>query len=99
MYLTDVQWLEKKKPRYTLDKSHKQWIGIKNRSCVFRMKLNPDIPSAGGYFDNFDQTAIGINTRTQHSCLFELSAIRAAEFISMAMTFFYMRFPIRLKNF
>ena len=31
--------------RYTLDKSHKQWIVIKNGSCIFRMKLNSHIPT------------------------------------------------------
>ena len=30
---------------YILDKSHKQWIGIKNGSCIFRMKLNSHIPT------------------------------------------------------
>ena len=58
---------------YILDKSHKQWIRIKNCSRVFRMKLNSHIPTTGGYFNNLDQTAIGIYTRTQHSCSLELS--------------------------
>ena len=52
------------------------------------MELDSYVPTAVGYFNNLNQPTLGIHTGAQHPGLFELSAIRAAEFVTGAMPFF-----------
>ena len=81
------------------DEALEHWVGLMRFAVEFGMELAGDEEGVFGYFDDFDQFAIGSITAEAEASLLELFAVGVIEFVAMAVAFVHDESAVEASGF